>query len=148
VTLALAWPLVIAAVVWPRADGFRPAWTAFVYLAASGVCHQMSARSFHTAGVQWPVCARCAGLYLAAPVGAVAAMWRARPMGSRRPDAGLPPSAFFVLAAVPTALTLAIEWSGLSPLSNVVRFVSALPLGATIMYLIVRVVSGPARTIG
>ena len=41
------------------------------YVAGSLVCHQRADRSFTTRSVTWPVCGRCAGLYLSAAVGAV-----------------------------------------------------------------------------
>src|SRR5690242_6632470 len=40
-----------------------------VYLAGSIVCHQQARRSFHLEGIQLPVCARCSGIYAAAPFG-------------------------------------------------------------------------------
>jgi hypothetical protein len=45
----------------------------------------------------------------------------------------------FVVAAIPTALTLAWEWSGLGSPSNVVRLVTALPLGAAILWILLTV---------
>jgi uncharacterized membrane protein len=140
---ALAWPLLLASVVWTRQDGSQPLWTTAVYLIGSRICHQLADRSFHTNGVQWPVCARCAGLYLAAPVGAVVALVaRQRP---RLWHASAWP--IFIGAAVPTMATLAIEWSGLGAPSNVVRAVAALPLGAAIAFLIVRTAGGRQEAI-
>ena len=43
------------------------------YLIGGVVCHQRPERSFHLHGVQMPVCARCAGLYLGAGLGVLAA---------------------------------------------------------------------------
>ena len=47
--------------------------SAGTYLIGGVVCHQRSDRSFHLHGVQMPVCARCAGLYLGAGLGVLAA---------------------------------------------------------------------------
>ena len=44
-----------------------------VYIAGALICHQRPERSFHVWGVQWPVCARCLGLYAGAAIGAVMA---------------------------------------------------------------------------
>jgi uncharacterized membrane protein len=143
VAAAFAWPALLGSVLWRGADGAPPPWTAVVYVAASRLCHQLPTRSFHTDGVRWPVCARCSGLYAAAPVGALLAILPSR----RRRRRLLPGLVFFGLAAIPTALTLAIERSGLSPLSNAIRAVAALPLGAAIAYLIVDVVDRPAQAI-
>src|ERR1041385_1340437 len=71
---ALTWPVLLAAAVWVRQDGHAPAWTTVVYAFCSRICHQRPDRSFFSGGVQWPVCGRCAGLYLAAPVGAILAL--------------------------------------------------------------------------
>ena len=42
-----------------------------VYGAGSFICHQLPARSFHTWSAQWPVCARCTGIYFGAAVAAM-----------------------------------------------------------------------------
>jgi uncharacterized membrane protein len=135
---AIAWPLLLASVVWARQGGHAPLWTTAVYLVGSKICHQLADRSFHTNGVQWPVCARCAGLYLAAPIGAVAAI-----AARRRPRAwGTASWPILIVAAVPTMVTLAIEWPGIGAPSNLMRALAALPLGAAIAFLIVRAASG------
>ena len=98
---------------------------AWFYESARLVCHQRPERSFHLSGVQLPVCARCAGLYWSAAAGAIAA-WLARPKGAstRGFRIGL------AVAALPTAITVVAEFFGLAHPSNVVRAVSAVPLGA------------------
>lgn len=140
---AFVWPLLLASVVWARQNGSHPMWTLAVYAIASRICHQLADRSFHTNGVQWPVCARCAGLYLAAPFGAVVALAaRRRPRLWRA--AAWP---ILIVAALPTAVTLAIEWPGLGAPSNLTRAVAALPLGAAITFLMVRVAGRPREAI-
>ena len=47
--------------------------SAVVYGVGGVVCHQRPDRSFHTGGLRWPVCARCAGLYVSAGAGALVA---------------------------------------------------------------------------
>jgi uncharacterized membrane protein len=145
VAAAITWPMVLAAAVWTQVAGDRPHWAVAVYAACSLVCHQIPVRSFHTAGVQWPVCARCAGLYLSAPAGALLALWTLY----QRPVALMAAGAIGVVAvaAVPTAATLVLEWAGLAAPSNVVRAVAALPLGAAITFVMVRAVSGPRKAI-
>ena len=132
---AIAWPLIGAAALWQRGTP-EPAWTTVVYAAAGQVCHQRPERSFHTHGAAWPVCARCSGLYLAAPFAAIAA-FRRRTQSSRRFD----PLRLVILASVPTALTLAWEWGGLGTPSNVWRFITALPLGAAVAFVLVETVN-------
>ena len=107
---------------------------AFIYDIAAGVCHQRPERSFHLAGVPLPVCARCFGLYLSGAAGALAA-W-----GAPRPwllDAGRA-RIIFAAAALPTVVTVALEWLGLGLPSNVVRAVASLPLGAAAGWIFVR----------
>jgi uncharacterized membrane protein len=97
---------------------------AAVYSGAGLICHQRAERSFHLAGVQQPVCARCTGLYVSGAAGALVAWasWR-RPRVPRRTRRVL------VLAAVPTALSVALEFAGLVYPSNIARALCALPLG-------------------
>ncbi len=137
VVATFAWPLLLGASVWELAHGREPIWAAVLYGAASKVCHQLPERSFHTAGIEWPVCGRCSGLYLAAPLGAIAAAVALR----RRADAGRQ-LIWLAVAAIPTALTLALEWLRLAPVNNLARALSALPLGAMIAFVVVRAAAG------
>jgi uncharacterized membrane protein len=151
IVAAIAWPLVAGAALWQRAESVagsavpEPTWTTLVYAAASRVCHQRPERSFHTHAMAWPVCARCAGLYLAAPFAALAA-FRRRGQNPLR----VAPVRLVALAAIPTALTLIWEWGGLGTPSNLVRFATALPLGAAIAFVIIVTVAErqPVRSIG
>ncbi len=154
VAAAIVWPLLLGSAVWARHDGREPLWTSVVYVVGSKICHQRPERSFHTGGVQWPVCARCAGLYASAPFGAVIALLATR--RSRRgnassgPGTAEPRSAWTIItiASIPTAITLFVEWPGLLTTSNLVRAMTALPLGAAIAFLIVRVAGGGRDPIG
>jgi len=106
----------------------------FVYQGAGRICHQRSERSFHLAGVQLPVCARCTGLYVSGAAGALAA-W----LGSRRRLAAPRHTrAVLVAAAIPTALTVGLELVGLAHPSSSLRALSALPLGAAAGWVFVR----------
>jgi uncharacterized membrane protein len=116
--------------VWARHAGTEPAWTQVLYLAASKICHQRPERSFCTGGIQWPVCGRCSGLYLAAPVGAfVALSGRRRERWSAR--------RVVLVAAAPTLLTIAAEWAAVVPVTSLVRALAAAPLGAAIAFALV-----------
>jgi uncharacterized membrane protein len=107
---------------------------AAVYAAAGLICHQRPERSFAIAGTQMPVCARCSGLYVAGAAGALAGFFVARRVrgGSRVVRTAL------ATAAVPTVVTLMLEWSALAFPSNTVRAASALPLGAAAGWIFVR----------
>ncbi len=105
-----------------------------VYDASGRICHQRSNRSFHVAGVQLPVCARCTGLYVSGAAGALVAWlgWR------RRLNAPRHTRAVLVAAAIPTALTFSLEWLGLAHPSSMVRAICAVPLGVSAGWVFVR----------
>jgi hypothetical protein len=108
--LAVAWAGLVLAAPWLGSGvlGAPGAWiSAGSYCAGALLCHQQAARSFHLAGAQLPVCARCAGLYVSGALG-VAIGWLG---GSRR--GRIRPEAWRVALAVsvaPTLLTVALEW--------------------------------------
>jgi len=129
-------PVAAAAASAPRGLLARP--TVFLVYGVGGVvCHQRPERSFHWGAAPWPVCARCTGAYAGAAVVALLMLvwW--------------PPSAltaararwWFAIGALPAAVSLAFEWtSGVMP-SHVVRMVTGLPLGATVVALVLAVLS-------
>ena len=102
------------------------------FAAGSLICHQRPERSFFIDGHQLPVCARCTGLYLSAALGLIA--WLGLKAARRwRPVAIDPRHAarLIVIAAVPTAISLATGTLGLWDGSNVTRALLAIPLGAS-----------------
>lgn len=129
---AIAWLATILAAPYAiRAHSAAPVTSAAVaYRCASFICHQRPERSFHLAGIQLPVCARCFGLYLSGAIGAVAGWAGARRLRDAR--------TLLVVTAIPTALTWSLEMAGLAHPSNTVRAVSALPLGAAVGWVLVR----------
>jgi uncharacterized membrane protein len=130
---AVLWGLLVVAAPYALAHG--PALLALVvYQAGALICHQQSGRSFHLAGMQLPVCARCTGLYLSAAIGA-AAVWLAR---TPNPSVLERSRVILVVAAVPTAATVAVEWVGLAHPSSVPRAIAALPLGCCAAWVIIR----------
>jgi uncharacterized membrane protein len=140
VACAVAWPILLTAATAARINHRAPWASTFTYLIAGQVCHQRPARSFHTDGVQWPVCGRCSGLYLAAPAGAIAALLAARRRTSR------PSVAWLAAAAVPTAVSFAIEKAGIADVGNGLRFAAALPLGLALAWVVVRTASHPGAS--
>jgi len=100
------------------------------YLVGAAVCHQRPERSLHVGGVRLPVCGRCTGLYLSGAMGLLAGFaW----VGARRLRRREPPEIdwrpWLLAAAIPTALTVALEWLGLWVPSNVARALAAAPAG-------------------
>ena len=102
-----------------------------IYQAGSLICHQLPDRSFHLAGVQMPVCARCTGLYVSGALGACAAL-----MGSQTQVRGV--RWWLAIAAAPTVLSVAGEWAGLVHPSDIARALLGFPLGAMCGWWIVR----------
>lgn len=141
VVLAALWPAAAAAAVISDIEHGPSVWTVALRASASHVCHQRPERSFHTAGVAWPVCARCAGLYLGGAGGAWLGLtaWTALERARLRRT--------LAVAAAATAATWFAEWLLAVPVANSVRFAAALPLGAAIAAAIVRVASGRPESI-
>jgi uncharacterized membrane protein len=134
---AVLWPITLGGAVVARAHDAVPAFAATIYLAGSRICHQRPERSFYSDGVKWPVCGRCSGLYIGGAIGALAAMsaWRRR--AARRDQL-----VWLAAAAVPTALTVVLEWSGLAGVGNSARALAGIPLGAMIAVVIVQIAGG------
>ena len=133
---AVIWlALLLVAPLFPRE-------AALLYQSASRICHQQPERSFHVAGVQLPVCARCFGLYASGAAGAIGAWLVGR---SRRgtPNPGQA-RLLFAAAALPTVATVAVEWLGLAQPSNLGRAIASLPLGAVAGWVFVRMLLNEA----
>jgi len=149
---AIVWPILLGAAVWQRVQGQVGVLSVIVYTAGSQICHQKAERSFHTAGVQWPVCGRCSGLYLSAPFGAIAAMValrrQRRPLSqtSSNQPAGNSDVRWLMVASLPTVVTFTLEWFG-APMTTLARALAALPLGAAIAFVICRVAAGQPKPI-
>jgi uncharacterized membrane protein len=106
-----------------------------LYAIGSFICHQRPERSFHLFGAQLPVCARCVGIYagatLAAGTAALSAHVRVR---AARTSA----RALLAAGAVPTCLTLLLEWSDLWAGSNIVRGLAGVCLGLAAAFVVVQ----------
>lgn len=136
--LAVAWILVIVAapVLWTPAAGV-------MYAVGSFICHQIPDRSFHLQGVQLPVCARCLGLYSGGAFGSVIG---ASAIVRRRSRQGQPLARalrwrWTAAAAIPTLVTIVLEWGFGWPMSNTVRALAALPFGVAVAFVVVRAVA-------
>jgi uncharacterized membrane protein len=112
-----------------------------VYEIGSRVCHQLPERSFHVAGIPMPVCARCAGLYASGAAGVAFAWISRRGVWSvARP--------LLIAAALPIAVTVALEWLHLIATTNAVRFVTGLPLGFAAGWIVIdALVRAPAMAL-
>jgi uncharacterized membrane protein len=110
---------------------------ALVYAFGSLVCHQTPERSFHLQGFQLAVCARCFGLYSGAALGAV---WAASSSVGTRPSVSWVRDvrALTVAAAIPTVVTVVLEWAGWWQPSNVTRSIAGAPLGFVVSWVVIR----------
>jgi uncharacterized membrane protein len=128
---ALLLPLAPLAAARPHPSPALVALLYAVYLAGSAICHQLAERSFHLAGHQMPVCARCAGIYAGAAIAVItAAPLQRRSMTARRWRAIL------AAAAAPAVLSLLYEWTtGLMP-SHWTRAATGVPLGAIVAWMV------------
>jgi uncharacterized membrane protein len=104
---------------------------ALIYAAGSVICHQIPERSFHLAGFQTPVCARCLGIYAGAAAGASIHVLGALSTDSLRWRVFTPQAArrVFIVSALPTLLTVGLEWTGVWAGTNIVRAIAGVTLG-------------------
>jgi uncharacterized membrane protein len=144
--IALSWNAALVAA--PRA--LAPAVSAVTYAAGSLICHQRPERSFQYQGAQYPVCARCLGLYAGAAGGvllwtAVSGLGRtARARASRITQPALV-RRLLIAAALPTVVTVVAAWLGWWDAGNLTRAAVALPLGATIAAVVAAVAARDLR---
>lgn len=138
---AVAWVLLVMTAPAGLMNASLSGIVAYLYVAGSQVCHQLTDRSFAYGGVQFPVCARCFGLYLSGAAGAMLGwLWRPRPSGwSRRA---------LLVAATPTGAAWALEVAGLVGFSNVSRALAALPLGGVAGWVFVQMLRYDAESHG
>lgn len=137
---SLAWALMLVLVPFLLAheSGGRVVRTASAgaYVTGSVICHQRPDRSFRLWGVQMPVCARCAGLYLGAAVGALVAGFPSRAGRGTARTASRAVRMMMLASAVPTGATWLIEAVGWLPFANGVRAAAAVPLGAAVTWVV------------
>jgi uncharacterized membrane protein len=131
----LAPTLALAAVAWLALLVLTPlapsSIATLVYAAGAVICHQLPERSFHLVGFQLPVCARCLGIYGGAAAAATVHVLGVVVAGSGRWRVLSPVAArrVFLLSALPTLVTLALEWAGVWPGTNVVRAMAGAAVG-------------------
>ena len=121
----------------PAAYGFA----LVVYSMGRVICHQLPVRSFHLWGAALPVCARCTGIYAGAAGVALAAL-ALNVLDRTGAPGAMPPAAaarrVLIAALVPTALTLAYEWTTGTMPAHYIRALAGFPLGAAAAWLIAR----------
>lgn len=135
---AALWAIVIVATPLAASRGSAAWGVLLVYQLGSLICHQRPERSFHLAGAQMPVCARCFGLYAAGAAGLLIA-WAVRGTWARDRV-----RVILAAAAVPIALSVALEWTGAISTTNLFRMMTGLPLGLAAGLVAVTALRAPA----
>ena len=140
-TLAIAAAILVPLVA---CAGERPRALAYARFAAYGlgsvVCHQKPDRSFFSCGRQWPVCARCTGLYLGGGLGALAGL-----MGLGRGASWRRWRRAVMAAALPTAALWGVEMAGWWDPGSPIRAVVAAALGGVAGAWLAAVARGDLR---
>ncbi len=142
IVAAIAWPALLGGALAARVHDAAPVVAGVIYLSASRVCHQRPERSFQWDAVSWPVCGRCAGLYVGGAAGAIVAAFSLR---RRRPAPRM--VSWLAVAAIPTAITVVLEWTGGVAVTSAARAAAALPLGALVAFVLIRTAAGSSRAI-
>lgn len=107
---------------------------AILYALGSRICHQIPERSFHLFAVQLPVCARCAGIYVGAAAGSLLML----SASIRERLFPFSPRMLLLVGALPTLMTLIIEWSGAWAGANDARAAAGVPLGVAVAFVVTR----------
>ena len=103
-----------------------------IYATGGLICHQRPERSFFLNGHQFPVCARCTGLYLSAAMGIIG--WLALKIARRWSSLPFDPrlaKRVVILSAIPTAVSFMTGVLGIWDGSNLTRAMLAIPVGAS-----------------
>ena len=107
---------------------------AFLYALGSRICHQRPERSFHLFAVQLPVCARCAGIYAGAAAGSLLML----SASVREQLFRFSARTLLLAGALPTLMTIIIEWSGAWAGANDARAAAGMPLGLAVAFVVAR----------
>jgi len=102
-----------------------------IYRGFHNLCHQLPERSFHLAGYQFAVCARCTGLYSGF---AVAALFYPLARSLKRTDT--PARLWLLLAAVPLAIDFGFGYFGIWENTHLSRFLTGALLSTTAVFYI------------
>jgi len=103
-----------------------------VYNAFHFVCHQRPERSFHIAGYQFAVCARCTGLYSGFALATVF-----YPLTRSLKRAETPARIWLFLSAVPLLVDFGLGYFGVWENTFLSRFVTGALLSATAVFYII-----------
>ena len=103
-----------------------------IYRAFSYLCHQLPERSFHLAGHQFAVCARCTGLYAGF---AAASLGYPLVRSLKRTDT--PARRWLLLAAAPMAIDVGLDMLGVWKNTHLSRLITGLLLGSVAAFYVI-----------
>jgi uncharacterized membrane protein len=140
VTATIAWAGLLVVTPWLASRAHASPIASTVILAVYGigslVCHQRPERSYQLWTAQMPVCARCAGIYVGAVIGAAFAL-RASASLRRRDTWAARSRVLLALAVAPTLVTLVYEWTtGVMP-AHAIRAAAGVAVGLVVAWLVV-----------
>lgn len=110
----------------------HPAVASLIYASFGYVCHQIPERSFHLAGYQFAVCARCMGLYAGFALATLT-----YPLVRSLRSTQAPRRIWLILSAVPLAVDFALGYFAIWPNTHWSRFATGALLGAVAVFYIV-----------
>ena len=127
--ISLAGVLIVVGAPWLRAHGFE-FMSGILYDALRPVCHQIPSRSFHYHEYPWALCSRCSALLIGGALGLLLV-----PI-IRSLDTAVPKRHWLLIAAIPSAVDVAVGWLGI-PNTFLSRTVTGGLLGSvTAFYLV------------
>lgn len=107
----------------------------FLYFLGRSVCHQIPERSFFIHNIQFPLCARCTGIYTGMFMGFLYILIRKRHKGNK------PPSIKYVILMIIFLLPMIIDgltsYLGFRSTNNNIRIITGLMFGVIIPVFIV-----------
>jgi uncharacterized membrane protein len=141
IAASIVWAVLLVAVPFavsqPHVTPMVAVLVAGVYSIGSVVCHQLPERSYYLWAAQMPVCARCAGIYFGAVLGAIASTVRTARVAAGSFNPAWTPRVALAVAVAPTALTLVYEWTTGDRPSHEIRAAAGIPIGVVVAWLVV-----------
>lgn len=106
-----------------------------LYFMGRSVCHQLPERSFFIQNNQFPLCARCTGIYIGMLLGLLYLLIRKRDKGNRPP--AIKQLIVMVICWIPMMVDGVTSYVGVRDTNNLIRFITGLFFGVFIPVFII-----------